>query len=192
MLFGLRSRWLGLPAAALALATVFATAMIYAQIRSVPRWHSPMTPVLFLLFALAGGALLAGAAARPWLLAALGIAQLAAWRHGDAASPPPAPRSPPPPASARSAGCACSAAAHRPELPLREMVFVIGRRHARKLRVAGLAPRRAAAARLVACRRPAPLALAGAPASHAAGALVLRWLFFAEAEHVVGLYYGRR
>ena len=27
---------------------------------------------------------------------------------------------------------------------------------------------------------------------HAAGALVLRWLFFAEAEHVVGLYYGRR
>ena len=66
-------------------------------------------PVPLLLFALAGGALLAGAA-RPasWLLAALGAAQLAAWLLGAAASPPPARRSPPPPASARSAGCACS------------------------------------------------------------------------------------
>ena len=28
--------------------------------------------------------------------------------------------------------------------------------------------------------------------SHVAGVLVSRWLFFAEAEHVVGLYYGMR
>ena len=28
--------------------------------------------------------------------------------------------------------------------------------------------------------------------SHVAGVLVSRWLFFAEAEHVVGLYYGKR
>ena len=28
--------------------------------------------------------------------------------------------------------------------------------------------------------------------SHLAGVAVSRWLFFAEAEHVVGLYYGRR
>ena len=28
--------------------------------------------------------------------------------------------------------------------------------------------------------------------SHLTGALAARWLFFAEAEHVVGLYYGRR
>ena len=28
--------------------------------------------------------------------------------------------------------------------------------------------------------------------SHVAGTLVLRWLFFAEAEHAVGLYYGKR
>jgi DMSO reductase anchor subunit len=27
---------------------------------------------------------------------------------------------------------------------------------------------------------------------HLAGMLAARWLFFAEAEHVVGLYYGRR
>jgi hypothetical protein len=29
-------------------------------------------------------------------------------------------------------------------------------------------------------------------ASHVAGVLAARWLFFAEAEHVVGLYYGVR
>ena len=29
-------------------------------------------------------------------------------------------------------------------------------------------------------------------ASHIAGVLTARWLFFAEAEHVVGLYYGKR
>ena len=29
-------------------------------------------------------------------------------------------------------------------------------------------------------------------AAHLMGALAHRWLFFAEAEHVVGLYYGRR
>jgi len=29
-------------------------------------------------------------------------------------------------------------------------------------------------------------------ASHIAGVLASRWLFFAEAEHVVGLYYGKR
>ena len=28
--------------------------------------------------------------------------------------------------------------------------------------------------------------------SHAAGVLTARWLFFAQAEHVVGLYYGKR
>ena len=28
--------------------------------------------------------------------------------------------------------------------------------------------------------------------AHLIGAFAARWLFFAEAEHVVGLYYGRR
>ena len=28
--------------------------------------------------------------------------------------------------------------------------------------------------------------------AHLAGTLASRWLFFAEAEHVVGLYYGKR
>jgi DMSO reductase anchor subunit len=28
--------------------------------------------------------------------------------------------------------------------------------------------------------------------AHVAGVLASRWLFFAQAEHVVGLYYGKR
>ena len=36
------------------------------------------------------------------------------------------------------------------------------------------------------------LATALAATLHLAGALAQRWLFFAEAEHVVGLYYGAR
>jgi sulfite dehydrogenase (quinone) subunit SoeC len=40
-----------------------------------------------------------------------------------------------------------------------------------------------------------PLGLTGvalAAVLHLAGAFAARWLFFAEAEHVVGLYYGAR
>ena len=47
---------LGLVAAALALGTVLCTAMIYAQLRTVPRWHTALTPVAFIAIALANGA----------------------------------------------------------------------------------------------------------------------------------------
>jgi DMSO reductase anchor subunit len=70
------------------------------------------------------------------------------------------------------------------------MVHVIGRRHALKLRALGLLL--AVALPMALALAQAPLALAMAALVHAAGMLVLRWLFFAEAEHVVGLYYGRR
>ena len=83
-LAGLRLAALGLLAAALAVATVFATSMIYAQMKSVPRWRSPLTPAIFLFASLSGGALLAGET-RPAtvLLAALGVLQLADWFRGD-------------------------------------------------------------------------------------------------------------
>jgi DMSO reductase anchor subunit len=70
------------------------------------------------------------------------------------------------------------------------MVHVVGRKHAVKLRAIAI---------VLAAFLPAMLLLlpfshvlaALAAVSHLAGALVARWLFFAEAEHVVGLYYGR-
>jgi DMSO reductase anchor subunit len=192
VLFGIRTRWLGVPAAALALATVVATSMIYAQLRSVPRWRSPLTPVLFLLAALAGGALLAGAARpAPWLLGGLGLVQLALWGQGDRALA----RSGSTLATATGLGglgeLRLLAPPHTgPNYLLREFVHVVGRRHALKLRVIGLLF--AVVLPLVLALTPSPAALAAAALLHAAGMLVLRWLFFAEAEHVVGLYYGRR
>ncbi len=195
-LAGIRTRLLGVPAAVLALATVAATAMIYTQMRSVPRWRSPLTPVLFLMFALAGGALFAGDGRDAlWPLAGLGLAQLAAWLHGDR--------------RLEGSGTTLATATGLGALGrlrmlapphtggnylLREMVYVVGRSHARKLRLVGIALAVLLPLVLVTATpfAPMPMALALAAISHVAGALVLRWLFFAEAEHVVGLYYGKR
>ena len=45
---------------------------------------------------------------------------------------------------------------------------------------------------LLASLPPSLWAVAVIAALHLIGALAARWLFFAEAEHVVGLYYGKR
>lgn len=192
-LAGARVLALGIVAAALALGTVFATAMIYAQMRSVPRWRTPLTPVVFLLTALAGGALAAGAReVAPWLLAALGLAQAALWAWGDGALG----RSGTTLASATGLG-----GMGRPRLLepphtgpnylLREMVFVVARRHVARLRVVGMLLAVVAPLAVVVLTWGSLGAWIAADV-HGVGVLVLRWLFFAEAEHVVGLYYGKR
>jgi DMSO reductase anchor subunit len=184
--------WLG---AALSVGTVFTTAMIYAQIRAVPRWNQVATPILFLLCALAGGALLAGQERLSgWLFLLVGAAMAWHWWKGDRRL-------------AEAGTTLGTATGLRGEVSLwerphtgdnyltREMVFRIARRHAVKLRGIAL---------LLASLVPAALmllpldlgfaakhALAGvAVLSHLVGVGLGRWLFFAEAEHVVGLYYG--
>ncbi|WP_298260144.1 DmsC/YnfH family molybdoenzyme membrane anchor subunit [uncultured Litoreibacter sp.] len=192
----LDTRWtlLGLLGGALSLATVFGTSMIYTQITTVPRWNHWITPVLFLLYALTGGAFLAGqtSLAAPMLLV-LGAAQVVAWMIGDklfAASG----------STIESAtGLGDMGKVRMFEAPhssknylMKEMVHVVGRKHAFKLRVIG-----------VLCLSVLPFILLVLPPFshlisflalllHIFGALTLRWLFFAEAEHTVGLYYGKR
>ena len=191
---GARTLALGIPATALAIATVIATAMIYTQMKSVPRWRSPTTPIVFLLAALSGGALLAGETeAGGWLLAALGLAQLTDWIVGDR----------------RFRGVGSTVATATGLGPLgrlrllepphtganyltREMVYVIGRTHAAKLRLIGLLLAVLLPMALAGFRDVGHLAAGAAVLSHLVGVVVLRWLFFAQAEHVVGLYYGRR
>lgn len=184
--------WLG---AFLAIATVFATSMIYAQLRTVPRWNHPLTPALFLALSLAGGALLAGMGiAAVVLLCLAGALQILAWRLGDrrfaiAGSTP---------ASATGLEGRGTVRAFEPphtgaSYLTREMVFVLARKRARKLRVFALAAGFALPAILILLAAPPTLlATWSAAPIHLAGLLVLRWLFFAEAEHVVGLYYGKR
>lgn len=57
-----RAHWiidaLGLASALLALVTVLCTGMIYACLRTIRQWHNPLVPVNYLLLGLANGALL--------------------------------------------------------------------------------------------------------------------------------------
>ncbi|WP_112323515.1 dimethyl sulfoxide reductase anchor subunit family protein [Oceanibium sediminis] len=194
VLFGVTVPLLGWLSAVLALITVYCTAMIYTQLKTVPRWRQPLTPVLFLLFALTGGALLSGHVTLSlWLLAALGIAQVAAWVQGDKAL-------------AASGSTMESATGLGPlgkvrllEPPhtgsnylMREMIHKIGRKHSQKLRIIALVLMVGLPLLLGLTVEVKHLAAAVIVLSHVAGLFVARWLFFAEAEHVVGLYYGAR
>lgn len=185
---------MGALGALLAAVTVLATAMIYAQLRTVPRWHHWTTPAQFLLFAAAGSAILVA----PALTAAglcLFLAGFQAAVHATADGRFAAAGS----TLATATGLGAMGSLRAFEAPhtggnylMREMIHVVGRRHARKLQaiailLAGLAPA------LVLAALPAGwLTVALALALHVTGALTQRWLFFAEAEHVVGLYYGQR
>ena len=179
--------------AVLCLLTVFSTAMIYRQLATVPRWHTPMTPVLFLTYAIAGGALLSGQIdiAQP-VLGLLGALQIFAWIQGDGAFA----RSGSTLNTATGLGDTGSARAFEPphtgtNYLLQEFVYVVGRKHAAKLRLIAI---------ILLSGLPIVLLVlpfnhmfaALAVLTHVAGVLVSRWLFFAQAEHVVGLYYGKR
>ncbi|MDC3368214.1 DUF4908 domain-containing protein, partial [bacterium] len=74
---------------------------------------------------------------------------------------------------------------------LKEMVHQVGRKHAVKLRLIAFALMIAAPLVLVMISSSA-LMICLAVICHALGTFAQRWLFFAEAEHVVGLYYGKR
>ena len=182
--------WLG---AALALGTVLTTSMIYAQMKTVPRWRSPLTPALFLALSLGGGALLAGQVTWALILLTLAAAlQLAYWRHGDRAFAASGTTL----ASATGLGHIGQVRAFEPphtgpNYLLREMVHVIGRKHAVKLRVIAFVLGYALPVVLLLVPFSHIVGLL-AVISHIAGILATRWLFFAEAEHVVGLYYGKR
>ena len=81
--YGVAIAPLGWVGAILSLATVYATSMIYAQLKTVPRWNTPLTTVLFMVLALAGGALLSGNInVAMMLLLAAGVVQIAYWIGG--------------------------------------------------------------------------------------------------------------
>lgn len=185
-----RLELLGYLGAALGLITVFTTSMIYTQLRTIPRWNQPLTPVLYLSFAFAGGALLAGQITLASILLLLaGLVQLLHWHNGDRAFA----RSGTTLATATGLSGGSLRAFEPPHTGtnylLREMVYVVGRKHRQKLRIIALV-----------LGFLLPVGLLQVPfshftgllavLSHLAGLIVSRWLFFAEAEHVVGLYYG--
>ena len=191
--FGTRLSLLGILGAAFSLATVLTTSMIYTQLKTIPRWNLPITPVKFLSFSLAGGALLAGQVQAAILLLLLaGVIQLATWMMGDKALAGSGTTL----ATATGLGKGGTVRAFEPphtgtNYLLREFVHVIGRKHAAKLRIISLVLMVALPVVLLMLPFSHVIAVL-ALASHIAGVLTARWLFFAEAEHVVGLYYGKR
>lgn len=187
--------WLG---AALSLITVFTTSMIYAQLKTIPRWNMNLTPAMFLSFSLAGGALLAGQNTTAIVLLLIaGAVQLAYWKQGDTALA----NSGTDIGTATGLGSRGKVRAFEPphtgsNYLLREFVHVVGRKHAAKLRMLALG-----------LGFVLPLLLLLVPVhdvvvkhllalisviAHLIGIATSRWLFFAQAEHVVGLYYGKR
>lgn len=208
LFLGVRIGFLGLLAAVGALATVYATSMIYAQLRTVPSWNTGQTPALFLVLAGTGGLIAASALAyiagqKPdtliWL-AGLGLVCAAAmgvsWVErsdnvglSDAGTPE----------SATGLGHIgevrlLESPHSSPNYLLKEMVHVVGRRRARQLRLiaAGLGLALPLLLVFIAGEAGGWAWLLLAFISHIAGALASRWLFFAEARHTVGLYYGHR
>ena len=190
---GARLPLLGALGAALALVTVLATSMIYAQLKTVPRWNSPLTPVLFLTAALSAGAILTGQAhLAALMLAGLGLVQWAAWRLGDGVF---ATRGH---SLASATGLGGLGRLRLFEGPhtgsnylLNEFVHQVGRRQAAKLRVIGILSMSVLPALALALLPAVPLVIVSAFALHLLGMAVSRWLFFAQAEHTVRLYYDR-
>ncbi len=211
ILLGFVSSIFGVATLVCAIATVSATAMIYASLKPIQRWSNGFVLPNYLLLGLASGALwltlicnivLPGGdiviAGLDWLtviaLAFSAIGKELYWRFIDRTKGKATPE------SATGLGgigaVRLFASPHTEEnYLLKEMGYKVARKHAEKLRLIALAFGFSLPAVLafVALLLPAwaaiPL-LAVATVSNAAGTLTERWLFFAEARHTVTLYYG--
>jgi len=183
---------LGYPVALLCMVTVGCTAMIYAQLKTVPRWNHWTTPVGFFGYALAGGALLAGSAYAPVLLLLLGIIMVVSFYWGDGRFAAQGQTMATATGLARGQVRSFALPHTSPNYLMREMIHVVGRKHAVKLRVIAVTLASLLPAALLAVFPTGLPAIIVAALLHLTGAAVGRWLFFAEAEHVVGLYYGMR
>ena len=184
---------LGYLGAGLSMLSVFATSMIYAQLKTVPRWRHWSTPVLFLMLSLGGGALFAGQfIAAIALLCVMALVQMLAWGQGDQRFA----RSGYTIASATGLGMRGTVRAFEPphtgqNYLLKEMVYVIARKHALKLRLIAFCTAFVLPLLCLSVSQIWPV-VGFAILCHISGVFTLRWLFFAQAEHVVGLYYGKR
>lgn len=201
--------WIGIAGSLMAAATVYSTSMIYASLRSVHAWHTALTPASYLLFSASGGLLLAsmfaafsGRLSLP--LAFIAVIVLAcAWfvKHRWRARMTGLREISTPETATGLGHIGRVRLLERPHVTdnylTREMGFRVARKHAEKLAaiataLGGILP----AVLLVAATATGGSVLVGslllvmAVASHVAGMLVERWLFFAEARHAVSNYYG--
>ena len=201
---GMARPWLGIVVSVMSLITIYTTAMIYASLKTIARWHHILTPVVFILLALAGGCLLAAAlqalaGTSPMQLSQWGIGMIilaslvkiiwwhSAGKEGSGSTPE----------SATGLGelgqVRMIMPPHTEENWLQhEMGFVVARKHAVRLAVIALALAAVIPLLVLGLYPQSAALLVLAAVIHLAGVMVERWLFFAEAKHTVTLYYGDR
>jgi len=182
---------LGIVGSVLAIVTIFCTAMIYAQLRTVPRWNSFLTPVLFVLYSLGGGAFFINEGRlAAFILILSSLLQVYAWLNGDQLFKKAV-------SNVESAtGLGNIGKVRLLEGPhtganylLKEMVYIVGRKHRIRLRIIGFILVGVLPGLILLLFNFNLLLLILAFLMHLIGISLIRWLFFAEAEHVVGLYY---
>jgi DMSO reductase anchor subunit len=189
-----------------AVVTLYTTGMIYASLRTIRQWHQPLTAPIYIALGLASGAVLLNLVLNvfgrsdtwsAWLavvcLGAASVMKCAYWQAMDTE-----PRT-------YTVGAATGLGylgkvrplepPHtQPNYVMREMGYRVARKHAEKLRLIVLVaaftvPIAVSLLSLVGGAAGVIAALLAA-LSMALGLVVERWLFFAEAQHVVMLYYG--
>ena len=194
--FELYLSWLGFISALGCLLTIFSTAMIYTQMKTVPRWNMKITPVLFLLYGIVGSSIILN---DPFfsssLFILLGLVQIFTWKIGDQQFD----------ASSTintATGLAKNNIIRMLEPPhtgsnylLKEMVHIVGQKHIYKLRlisifVLSFIPAILCLITIISLQNYTTILIVIA-VINVFGTLISRWLFFSEAEHVVGLYYDR-
>ena len=201
--FGPPPLWCGILILVLIMATVYATSMIYGSLKTVACWHHPLTPVCYLMFSACGGSvaflsmLALFGQPSPGILTGITLALLfgawtlkGAWwwaldNKGSASTLE----------TATGLGTTGKVRSlmppHTSENYLqKEMGFVVARRHAIKLRYISIFFGAVLPITCVIFGRSSTGLLCMATVFHITGIFVERWLFFAEAKHVVTLYYG--
>lgn len=199
--------WSGLALSALSLLTIFCTAMIYRSLVTIPQWCNPLTVPCYLTFGIMTGILILNAVlfivgdgismvsvlAVVFCVAGL-LTKVNYWRHIDRHRTT---------TTLETATGLLGLGQIRPfEAPhsadnylLKEMGFSVARKHAAKLRRIALVlgfgiPLVLSGAAIVLPSGADTLAVVVAVIAASAGIFVERWLFFAEAKHLITHYYG--
>ena len=192
---------LGYLTAIMCTVTVFCTAKIYSTLKTIRAWNQPLVVPIYLAFALATGSVLLAAIATYFgrfvifqsILAMLAIViasvlKYVYWRMLERAKR----------THTMAAATGLGEGVRQWEVPhtstnfiMKEMGYVVGRRHAIKLRVLMLILLNISFVLMYLASNWPWLSYFAAPTIMLA-AWVERWLFFAQAEHVVGLFYGKQ
>lgn len=192
--------------AALAIVTIYCTAMIYRSLKTIHQWSNKWTAPVYIMLGLSTGAV--------WIAALMSVtvgvdknymafavvAVLVAWRVKrtywhliDTTNHPSTPKSA---TGLKGETITLLEGPHTEEnYLLQEMGFKVGRKHARKLRnivnVFGfISPVLFLMLAYLVGGTMASVACFAAAVTMSIGVITERWLFFAEARHVVTLYYG--